>query len=197
MQQPAPAPPTPLTEIVALGVSGVFIAGGLLLLYLGKIDFDRAITIFVFAVGILAANIALKAPSPTQQAQITAIVNQVMAFIPGLVARMQQPTPTPQVTVHNYIPPSATVPAVPIAAAAQPTPVQITPQTAFSATTSITPQMANAMTVPGGSWNALNQPLPAQVPQQEFPPATTFPSRFGDTGAVPVPPTAVSGQYPR
>lgn len=135
--QPTPPPSNPLAEIAAFVISGLLIIGAVILLALGKIDFPYATSMFTLAVGILAAILAYKAPSPAQQAQNTALVSQAMDALPGVLARIQQ-TPPP-ITIHNNLPPlppSATVPAVPISAAAQPAPVQITPNPAFNATAS-------------------------------------------------------------
>lgn len=116
--QPTSPPHNPLAEIAAFVLSGLLIAGAVILLALGKIDFPYATSLFLLAVGILSTNVALKAPSPAQQQQIQALVTQLMSVLPGVVASIQTP-PLPTV--------SAPVPAVPVSAAAQPAPVQIAP----------------------------------------------------------------------
>ncbi len=66
----------PLTEII-LGVIAVFfVVGGVFLLYVGKIDFAGAALMFGFPAALFGINQALKAPSPAQQQQLGALVQQ-------------------------------------------------------------------------------------------------------------------------
>ena len=147
-----------LTEVALLVIVGLLIVAGAFLLYVGKVDFTGMLTLFGFAGGILGVNGAFKAPSPAQSAQLQGLLSQVMNVLPGLLSQLQPPP----ITIHNNIPASANPPTatVPVSAAAQPAPVQITPNPAFSATTSINP---------------FAQPAP--VAQQAFP-APQYPSRF-------------------
>src|SRR6266852_5735562 len=70
--------------LIALG----FIAAGTTLLALGKIDLNVAMTLYILAASVAGINVALKAPSPTQQ-QLLAQALQAQAQ-PQLV---QAPAP--------------------------------------------------------------------------------------------------------
>ena len=92
----------PLTEII-LGVIAVFfVVGGVFLLYVGKIDFAGAALMFGFPAALFGINQALKAPSPAQQQQLGALVqqgqqltSQALSVLPTVVAATQQPAPPP------------------------------------------------------------------------------------------------------
>ena len=68
----------PLTEIGAIVLSMALIAGGVLLLVLKDVDTAYGISIFILAGTIFAGNLALKAPSPTQQAALLSLTAQAL-----------------------------------------------------------------------------------------------------------------------
>jgi hypothetical protein len=82
-----------LTEVSALVLAALLIIAGVVLLYVGKIDYSNAIFFFISALGLFGFNSAWKAPSPTQQSQIAAIATQQSATISQMVS--QQATPAP------------------------------------------------------------------------------------------------------
>ncbi len=85
----------PLTEVGIILISVGLIAGGVLLLVLGKIDFTAATLMFGLAVGLYGGNLAIKAPSQAQQAQIGAITQQALSVLPQVVqAAASPPVPT-------------------------------------------------------------------------------------------------------
>jgi hypothetical protein len=101
----------PLTEIfLGIGAS-LLILGAIILLYFGKIDGTFAVLMFGAAATLFGGNLALKAPSPTQQAQIgtladrqqlltsqqQGLTSQVLSVLPTMVAAVQQPQPQPTV----------------------------------------------------------------------------------------------------
>src|SRR5260221_11704469 len=57
----------PFAEIGVILIALGFIAAGTTLLALGKIDLSVAMTLYVLAASVAGINVALKAPSPTQQ----------------------------------------------------------------------------------------------------------------------------------
>jgi len=69
----------PLTEIGAIVLAAVLIIVAGLLVYVGKIDWTAASSAFILAVGVFAGNLALKAPSPTQQAALLQLTTQALA----------------------------------------------------------------------------------------------------------------------
>ncbi len=78
----------PFAEIGVILIALGFIAAGTTLLALGKIDLNVAMTLYVLAASVAGINVALKAPSPTQQ-QLLAQALQAQAQ-PQLV---QAPAP--------------------------------------------------------------------------------------------------------
>jgi len=85
----------PFTEVGIILISVGLIAGGVLLLVLGKIDFTAATLMFGLAVGLYGGNLAIKAPSQAQQAQIGAITQQALNVLPQVVqAAASTPVPT-------------------------------------------------------------------------------------------------------
>jgi hypothetical protein len=106
-----------LTEISALVIAALLIIAGVVLLYVGKIDYANSVFFFLSALGIFGFNSAWKAPSPTQQAQIAAIASQQSNTISQMVAQQAvtapaaEPgnrftTPVPQAG-GTYVPPPA------------------------------------------------------------------------------------------
>src|SRR5579859_5937092 len=206
---PTPAPSAnTLAEIAAIVIAGLLIVGGVVLLFTRTVDLTGATTIFVLAVGILSVNVALKAPSPAQQQQIQAVVGRVLDVLPGLMAHAATP---PQITIHNNLPPLPTVPAapvqptsfvdtsnrgpiiplekqvapaVPVAAAAQPTPVQITPNPALTVPFMPPGTATQAATA---TWH-VNTPANPLAPNVGGVPQVPFPERFtSNPPAVPGP----------
>src|SRR5216684_6951258 len=57
----------PLPEIGVILIALGFIAAGTTLLALGKVDLNVAMTLYILAASVAGINVALKAPSPTQQ----------------------------------------------------------------------------------------------------------------------------------
>lgn len=80
----------PYTEIGVVVIAVALIAAATVLLVLGKADSTEATLMFGLAVGVFGVNGAYKAPSPTQQAQIAALLTQVLSLLP------QPPAPTPK-----------------------------------------------------------------------------------------------------
>lgn len=100
-----PTTNNPLTEIGAIVLAALFVIGGVILLYVGKIDIAFASSMFILAAGLLGFTGALKAPSPAQQQQIgtladhqqqltsqqQALTSQVLGVLPAVVQAQQQP----------------------------------------------------------------------------------------------------------
>jgi len=78
----------PFAEIGAIVLSALLIAGGVLLLVLKDVDTAYATSIFILAGAIFAGNLALKAPSPTQQAALLQLTAQALQT-------QAQPAPAP------------------------------------------------------------------------------------------------------
>ncbi len=68
----------PLTEIGAIILAAVLIIVAGLLVYVGKFSTADAGIAFTLAVGLFAGNLALKAPSPTQQAALLQLTTQAL-----------------------------------------------------------------------------------------------------------------------
>ncbi len=66
-----------VTEISMLILAILLIVAGSLLLYVGKIGYDAAVFFFVSALGLFGLNSAFKAPSPSQQSQLSAQQQQL------------------------------------------------------------------------------------------------------------------------
>src|SRR5579864_8490961 len=110
--------PNPLTEVGVILISFGLIAGGVVLLVLGKIDFTAGTLMFGLAIGLYAGNAALKSPSQAQQAQIAALSGQVLNVLPQVVSAASG-VPPPAQTV-----PTTPVPAQMVQQPAQPASVQ-------------------------------------------------------------------------
>src|SRR6266704_3041450 len=102
----------PLTEIILGIIAVLFIAGGVFLLYTGKIDFAGATLMFGFPAALFGINQALKAPSPAQQAQLQQVTSQALNTLPAVAAAVAQPPLTNNVPLAQQ-----SVPFVPIPAA--------------------------------------------------------------------------------
>ncbi len=114
-----------VTEIILGVVAGLLVIGSVLLLYAGKIDFSGALAAWGIAAGVVGVNLALKAPSPSQQVQLNAqqqnlqqLVSYALGMLPGLVqslSQQQAPVAPPQPAVMpSVVPPGAnSVPGTP------------------------------------------------------------------------------------
>src|SRR5260221_14475344 len=96
----------PLTEVGAIVLAAVLIIIAGLLLYVGKIDTAFATSMFILAGALFAGNLALKAPSPTQQAALLQLTAQALASQAQPAQLVQAPAPvaTPQVVPNNIDP---------------------------------------------------------------------------------------------
>ena len=169
MQQPTQPPPqTRLTDVAVLVIAALLIVIGAFLFYVGKVDFTQTLSLVGVAGAMLGIKGAFNAPSPTQQAQNNAMFSQMMNVLPCLFAQLPGLFSPPQVTIHNNIPPTATVPATNVL---QP----------INLVTPLAPGTATYMPLtPANTWN---QPV-APVPQQAFP----TPLKRFDTNTVGVVP---------
>src|SRR5260221_10269148 len=90
----------PFTEIGAIVIAVVLIAGGVVLLVLKDIDPAYATSLFILAVSLFAGNLALKTPSAAQQTQLAALTSQALQTQQAPVGQLVQtpaPVATPQV----------------------------------------------------------------------------------------------------
>lgn len=84
----------PITELSLAVISGLLVVAASLLLYTGKIDFAAGTVMIGSALALLGGNLALKAPSPSQQ-----------ELLQQLIDALQPPTPARPITSNAYIPP--------------------------------------------------------------------------------------------
>ena len=68
----------PVVEIGVILIALGFITAGTTLLALGKIDLNVAMTLYILAASIAGINVAIKAPSPTQQAALLQLTTQAL-----------------------------------------------------------------------------------------------------------------------
>ena len=129
----------PLTEIIVAVVAVAFIVAATVLVVLGNITFVDALPVYGLAAGVYGGHLALKAPSPQQQANMQQLVSDLTLAMSTL---FQHTHPAP---------------------AAQP----------VVAPAPVAPQQA-APVVPAVGQLAPNAPAQV-VPQQPFPPQSTFP----------------------
>src|SRR5258707_1066141 len=119
----------PFAEIGVILIALGFIAAGTTLLALGKIDLNVAITLYVLAASVAGINVALKAPSPTQQQllaqalQAQAQPQLVQAPAPPQGGSVVTPPAQPQVVQQPF---SNTVTAQTAGMAAMPQAIQTT-----------------------------------------------------------------------
>src|SRR5258707_15373840 len=94
----------PFTEIGAIVIAVALIAGGVVLLVLKDIDTAYAFSIFILAGAIFAGNLALKAPSPTQQAALLNLTAQALQTQAPPAQLVQAPAPVamPQVVQQPF-----------------------------------------------------------------------------------------------
>lgn len=85
----------PLTEIGAIGLAALLIVGGVILVYAGKITFTDVSLMLTFALALFGGNLALKAPSPAQQAQLQQITQQALSAVAA--SQQQEASPQPAV----------------------------------------------------------------------------------------------------
>src|SRR5260221_9186191 len=112
----------PITEAALIIISVAIIAAMTILFVLGKIDYVEAIPFLTVVAGLWGVSTALKAPSPSQQAQIGAqqqslqdVISQLMNVLPVLFQVHSHPvptTPTP-VTIVQPAPTPLPTPVVP------------------------------------------------------------------------------------
>jgi len=84
----------PLTEIGLLVLSVAMLAAMTVLLITGKINYVEALNFLIVVAGLFGINVAAKAPSPAQQAQLQQLTSQALSTLPAVVAATQQPTQT-------------------------------------------------------------------------------------------------------
>ena len=116
----------PLTEIFMVVVSALLAIGGVVLLYLGKIDTAFASSMFILAAGLLGVNGALKAPSATQQTQLSNLQQGLQDLINLFASHTHPVPPTPPPS-----PPTQPVQPAPVAPVVAPT-TQFVPDPAVS-----------------------------------------------------------------
>src|SRR6266568_6567390 len=114
----------PFTEVGVILISVCLIAGGVLLLVLGKVSFAEAMLMFGLAATIYGGNAALKAPSQAQQAQIGAITQQALNVLPQVVQAaastpvsvppQAQPTPPQAPPVYQGAPSVSSLETMPV-----------------------------------------------------------------------------------
>ena len=133
----------PLAEIGLLVLSVAILAAMTVLLVVGKINYIEALNFLIVVAGLFGVNVAAKAPSPAQQAQLQQLTSQALSTLPAVVAATQQPAPpqtfTPAPT-NGFT--EAQRGALAQAATQQlvPTPVQLAPG-ALATTTTVQPQI--------------------------------------------------------
>src|SRR5260221_7384885 len=105
----------PFAEIGAIILAGVLILVAGFLLYVGKIDTAFATSIFILAGAIFAGNLALKAPSPTQQAALVQLASQALQAQAQPAQLVQAPAPvaTPQVVQIPFSPAASGTASIP------------------------------------------------------------------------------------
>src|SRR5258708_4625788 len=87
----------PLTEISLLVLSVALLAAMTVLLVFGKITYVEALNFLIILAGLFGVNVAAKAPSPSQQAQISTQQESLQSLV-SLIATHTHPlppTPTP------------------------------------------------------------------------------------------------------
>src|SRR6266851_956225 len=87
----------PFAEIGVILIALGFIAAGTTLLALGKIDLNVAMTLYILAASVAGINVAIKAPSPTQQAALLQLTTQALASQAQPAQIVQAPAPVGQV----------------------------------------------------------------------------------------------------
>src|SRR5260221_1157565 len=92
----------PFAEVGVILIALSFIAAGTTLLALGKVDLNVAMTLYILAGSVAGINVALKAPSPTQQ-QLLAQALQAQAQ-PAQVVQAPAPVATPQAVQMPFNP---------------------------------------------------------------------------------------------
>ncbi len=162
-------------EIAAILFACLLAIIGAALLYIGKIDLNGALAIWGIAAGVFGLNLAFKAPSPGQQAQIgqqqqslQQVISQFVGIIPGLVQVFQQqaqatPTVVVQPPVEISSPPQAPVqtkPPEPVQSQQQP----IAPAPTVQAPQSVIPQRPQFVPNPVSVLPAVNLATANMVP---------------------------------
>jgi hypothetical protein len=113
------------TEAAMFVIAGLIVIAGTVLLYLGTIDFSQDMLFVGAALSILGVNGALKVPSPSQQAQISQVLNMLPVFANLLHSHVvPQPVASPPAPAPQQAAPVQPKPVVP--------PVQPAPSDPFS-----------------------------------------------------------------
>src|SRR5258708_39976290 len=92
----------PVVEIGVILIALGFIAAGTTLLALHTIDLNVAIILWTLAASVAGINVALKAPSPTQQ-QLLAQALQTQQAQPAQVVQAPAPVAAPQVVAPPLV----------------------------------------------------------------------------------------------
>ncbi len=104
----------PFTEIGAIVIAVVLIAGGVVLLVLKDIDPAYATSLFILAVSLFAGNLALKTPSAAQQTQLAALTAQALqAQAQPQLVQAPVPVATPQAVQMPFNPAASGTASVP------------------------------------------------------------------------------------
>ena len=85
----------PFTEIGAIILAILLVIAGGLLLYLGKIDFTQATLIWGLAAALFGGNLALKAPSSTQQTQLSNLQGSLQDLVSLFASHTHPVVPPP------------------------------------------------------------------------------------------------------
>ena len=83
-----------LTEVLTYLLAIVVCIGGMVLLYLGKIDFAGASLFLGAGLGAVGLKFALQAPSSTQQGQLATLASQQNDVISKMVDQQTPPAPS-------------------------------------------------------------------------------------------------------
>ena len=105
----------PFTEIGAIILAILLVIAGGVLLYLGKVDFTQATVIFGLAAALFGGNLALKAPSSTQQTQLSNLQQGLQDLISLFASHTHPvvPPPPPSPPTQPVQPAPLPVPATP------------------------------------------------------------------------------------
>ena len=139
----------PFAEVGAIILAGVLILVAGFLLYTSKIDTAFATSIFILAGAIFAGNLALKAPSPTQQAALMQLTAQALQAQQAPPAQLvQAPAPLaeggiitqPATLTTSYNPPPSVMPQV--------VQMPFNPASSVAATTPFAPAIMTTQNMP-------------------------------------------------
>ena len=138
----------PITEAALIIISVALIAAMTILFVLGKIDYVEAIPFLTVVAGLWGVSTALKAPSPSQQAQIGAqqqslqgVISQLMNVLPMLFQVHSHPVPTTPTPVTIVQP-------APIAPLPPPVAPQAVQQQAFTQPPTVARSFGDTLNMP-------------------------------------------------